>query len=265
MSIKMIVSDLDGTLFNSDKKGYTVSKELIKEIKEFQERGNIFTIATGRPIETSLDVAKTVGINAPYIAYNGAKIVNSDGKEIYSEDFSLNIWIPFLEEVQKMGGSVIFYYDGQVFCLKHNERISAYEKKEIAKCNEAGKELLKQELVISKILIIGNVEIFKKIFNDLDSSLRDEFRYVISEDDYFEIVKNNVSKGNALKKLKEYLKLKDNEVATIGNHMNDKELLEEGHVGAAVFNAVDGLKGIADVVTKGEYENGVIELIRKYK
>jgi hypothetical protein len=124
---------------------------------------------------------------------------------------------------------------------------------------------LKQEIVISKILIIGNVEIFKKIFNDLDSSLRDEFRYVISEDDYFEIVKNNVSKGNALKKLKEYLKLKDNEVATIGNHMNDKELLEEGHVGAAVFNAVDGLKGIADVVTKGEYENGVIELIRKYK
>lgn len=72
MSIKMIVSDLDGTLFNSDKKGYTVSKELIKEIKEFQESGNIFTIATGRPIETSLDVAKTVGINAPYIAYNGA-------------------------------------------------------------------------------------------------------------------------------------------------------------------------------------------------
>lgn len=50
---------------------------------------------------------------------------------------------------------------------------------------------------------VSNVEIFKKIFNDLDSSLRDEFRYVISEDDYFEIVKNNVSKGNALKKLKQ--------------------------------------------------------------
>ncbi len=39
MSIKMIVSDLDGTLFNSDKKGYTVSKELIKEIKRVSRKG----------------------------------------------------------------------------------------------------------------------------------------------------------------------------------------------------------------------------------
>ena len=31
MEIKMIVSDLDGTLFNSDKENYEVSKELIKK------------------------------------------------------------------------------------------------------------------------------------------------------------------------------------------------------------------------------------------
>lgn len=31
MSIKMIVSDLDGTLFNSDEENYEVSKELVKK------------------------------------------------------------------------------------------------------------------------------------------------------------------------------------------------------------------------------------------
>ena len=265
MSIKMIVSDLDGTLFNSDEENYEISKELIKEVKEFQKKGKIFTIATGRPIETSLEVVKTLGINAPYIAYNGAKIVDCNGKEIYSEDFSLTIWLPFLEEFKKAGASVIFYHNGQVFCLNYNERISVYEKKEITKCIEADEDFLKDELQISKILIIGDVEKFKVIFENLHQSLKDEFRYVISEDDYFEIIKNNVSKGNALKRLKEHLSIEDDEVVTIGNHMNDKELIEEGYVGAAVFNAVDGLKNIADVVTHGEYEKGVIQLIRKYK
>lgn len=46
--------------------------------------------------------------------------------------------------------------------------------------------------------------------------------------------------------------------------MNDKELIEEGHLGYAVANAVDGLKDIADYVTEGEYESGVIEVIETY-
>ena len=46
--------------------------------------------------------------------------------------------------------------------------------------------------------------------------------------------------------------------------MNDKELIEVADVGFAVNNAVDELKEIADYTTKEEYENGVIEIIKKF-
>ena len=46
--------------------------------------------------------------------------------------------------------------------------------------------------------------------------------------------------------------------------MNDKELIEESFVGVAVANAVEGLKEVADFVTEGEYEKGVIEVINKF-
>lgn len=264
MDIKMIVSDLDGTLFNSDKEEYEVSKELIEKIHKFEESGGIFTIATGRPVETSIEVAKTIGIKSPYIAYNGAKIVDVTGKELYSEKFNLKIFKEFLNDVQKNGVSVIFYNNGETICLKHTSRILIYEKKEKTTCIELKEDITHSELQINKILLIGDVSRITELWNRLDESVREEFRYVISEDDYFEIIKNNVSKGNALKRLKEYLDIEDNQVVTIGNHMNDKELIEEAHFGYAVANAVDGLKDIADYVTKGEYESGVIEVIETY-
>lgn len=117
MNIKMIVSDLDGTLFNSDKEHYEISKELIKKIHEFENNGGIFTIATGRQEETSVEVLKTIGIKFPYIVHNGAKIVDITGEELYSEKFNLKIFKEFLNSVQDFGTAVIFSYKGQTICL----------------------------------------------------------------------------------------------------------------------------------------------------
>ncbi|AHM57522.1 hypothetical protein EAL2_808p00150 (plasmid) [Peptoclostridium acidaminophilum DSM 3953] len=265
MGIKMIVSDLDGTIVNSHEDQYEVSPKLIEEINEFQKNGRIFTIATGRPNETTIGVIKKLGIKSPYIVHNGAEIIDRHGKQIYAHTFSLKSWVEFLEGLQKIGASVVFSHDGQVFCLKHTESIRAYEKKELIECQVADKALLDSKLEVNKILIIGDIEKYKERWNQLDGDLKNQFRYVVSEDNYMEIVAKHVSKGNALKRLKEYLGLRDEEVVTIGNHLNDKELLEEAHVGCAVANAVDDLKTISEFVTEGKYEEGVIEVIKKFK
>ncbi len=120
------------------------------------------------------------------------------------------------------------------------------------------------DIRVNKVLVIGDVEKYEEMWNDLDISIKDKFRYVISEDDYFEIVQSNISKGSALKVLKNHLNIENLEIIAVGNHMNDKELLEVADVGFAVNNAVDGLKDIADYTTKEEYENGVIEIIKKF-
>ena len=124
--------------------------------------------------------------------------------------------------------------------------------------------MLNSSLKVNKILIIGKVENYINMWIQLNENILREFKYIISEDNYFEIVKSNVSKGNALKILKKYLNINDNQVISIGNHMNDKELIEEAHIGYAVANATEKLKSIADFITYKEYEQGVIEVIKKY-
>lgn len=144
-------------------------------------------------------MVKTLGVNGPYIIYNGAKIVDGRGKEIYSDAIPIKKLTHFLEKLNAIGASIIFSHRGQVFCLKRAERVVVYERKELIYCHIEDNRILDSELVVNKILIIGDVENYKKYWNKLSKSLRNEFRYVISEDTYMEIIKKDVSKGSALR------------------------------------------------------------------
>ena len=80
MSIKLFVSDIDGTLAIS---GKNPSPKNVEAVKKMQEAGIIVTIATGRMYRAAVPVAKAAGMNAPIISYNGALIKKMDGEVIY--------------------------------------------------------------------------------------------------------------------------------------------------------------------------------------
>jgi hypothetical protein len=70
---KLIVSDLDGTLLNSNGE---MSANTIKIVKEVIEKGNIFCISTGRPERGAIHLYKKLGLNTIMSNYNGAYICN---------------------------------------------------------------------------------------------------------------------------------------------------------------------------------------------
>jgi hydroxymethylpyrimidine pyrophosphatase-like HAD family hydrolase len=80
---------------------------------------------------------------------------------------------------------------------------------------------------------------------------------------YLEIRKMGSSKGEGLKKLLKYLKLKEKETAVLGDWYNDKSLFETDALKIAVSNAVPELKYMADFVTKRtNNEDGVAEFLK---
>lgn len=262
--MKMIVSDLDGTLFDSSKYNYKICENLSRAIEKFKEKGNKFTVATGRPKETTEKVARLIKVNAPYISYNGAEIIDIDGKTIHSESFSLNNILPFLVDLEEMEGiSILIPCDGKMICFKKTKEIVDYEKKEYVRCIEKKDISIDKINKVKKVLIIGDVGRIVDLWNRYESSYKDNFCYIISENNYIEFVSKGVSKGVALKKLRDIVG-KDIEIISVGNHLNDLEMLQESDIGYAVENAVGQLKEVADFVTERQYEKGVIEVIKKH-
>ena len=83
--IKIVTIDLDGTLFDNEKK---ISKENKAAIKKAKENGCYIVIATGRPYNGVKDVLTELNLtteNDYVILYNGGKIMNVGKNElIYS-------------------------------------------------------------------------------------------------------------------------------------------------------------------------------------
>ena len=74
--IKLIASDMDGTLLNSN---HDIDKETVDAIRKAEEAGIIFAISTGREYESVKEVLDKHNIKAQCILSNGAEYRDEDG------------------------------------------------------------------------------------------------------------------------------------------------------------------------------------------
>ena len=74
--IKAVLVDMDGTLLNDQGQ---ITEKTANAIKEFQKKGGIFAINSGRGYQTASKLVKSAGIECDYICLSGAGIFDKDG------------------------------------------------------------------------------------------------------------------------------------------------------------------------------------------
>ena len=81
---------------------------------------------------------------------------------------------------------------------------------------------------------------------------------------YTEITKLDVNKWNAIKELIKILNIDSNQVATIGDNVNDKEMLENAGMGIVMENSADYVKKYGKNVCRDNNSDWVSDAIEKY-
>ncbi|MDR0854623.1 MAG: Cof-type HAD-IIB family hydrolase [Clostridiales Family XIII bacterium] len=272
MTIKLIASDLDGTLLAP---GMVLSKENRTQIERCLSQGIVFVPATGRS-RTSVpaEIRAITGIKY-LITSNGAAIVDNVTDEIIlsrflSEEAVRSIWelisdTSIMKEVFWKGTAYIAWeaYDNPLrFGVP--ERSLAYVRttrrpvSDIAEFTEAHIHELENinfnfpsEEVQAKIrrALVGNEEKFS-----ITSSLAHNF----------EIGPKDSDKGAAVRYLTEKFGFCRDEVMCIGDNENDASMVSYGGVGVAMENGAAETKAVADYVAPPNYEDGVAVAIKKY-
>ena len=82
MTVKLIASDMDDTLLNSDTK---ISERNAAAIRKAIDAGIIFMIATGRMYVSVKPFADALGLDVPLVTYNGALVKGSKSGKVYFE------------------------------------------------------------------------------------------------------------------------------------------------------------------------------------
>lgn len=265
---KLIVSDMDGTLLNDDKK---VSEETKAAIEKLAHHGADFTIATGRIYPAAKIYSDDLGVKKPLICCNGAMIVDPVTDEVlYGRTISKAIGTAVIDICEAYG---VYYhlYDKNTIYSDRMERVIAYFN-EFSK-NLPEKYKIKTKVVESTRALFDETEIYKiGIYYDNSEralAMRKALEAVPGASGFksletmYDVLAADTNKGIALKQLCQMLGLSLEEVVAFGDNENDLEMLEAAGYGIAMGNAEDFVKDVADHVADTNEADGVRLAIEK--
>lgn len=253
-----IVTDMDGTLLNSRGK---LSDENIGAIKEFIAQGGNFTVATGRMLPSVERFLDRINLTLPAIVYNGTKIYDFKTREtifqIFLEEHRKSVIKKISERNPSLGIEV--YADETIYIYRSCKHTERFSKTGYDVIYDVKDDLFQKNW--AKVLIIGEKEEMDLLKN-IYAEEYEEGPIVRTGDRYLELAPYNTSKGHALEVLCHKLDIDKSKLITIGDNMNDSELLKVGNFGFCVENGTERLKKEAKYIAPSN-DNHVMEYIIK--
>ena len=238
---KVVVSDLDGTLLNSDQEVSELSKKVIREL---HNRGIKFYIATGRAYPDAKRIMESIGIKIPLISANGGVINDVDGNEIYRDDLdeeSKNIVL----DIDYMAVSDLIhinvYSDNRWFLTTEERKVNPFKEEPYFTSEIKPIEELRKRN-ITKIYYIGPRKELLKLEKIILEKTEGKVNVAFTHPECLEIFDMNVNKAIAVKKLCDMEGFTLDDVIAFGDGFNDYEMLKEAKKGCIMKNAHYTLK-----------------------
>lgn len=271
--IKLVASDLDGTIIDKDNDIFEDNFNAIRDIN----KSNIpFVVCTGKTYSIYKGLCSS--FHASYgIFGNGTSIVDlKTGEKIYQKLLDIADVEKVIELAKKDNLHVHIYTNNHIITeelLYLDLRNYKLQKKHIYNNRLSFKvvpDLLKyiqrNNLEISKV-VISSTSSLASVKAEIESTINvdvfnikkyGEFKDKIidKEYEYLDIIPKNVNKGTALEYLSNYLNIDKKEILAVGDNLNDLSLLKTAGVGIAVNNAYSELKQVANYTTKNPVEKG---------
>lgn len=262
--VSLLAFDLDGTLLDSS---FDISRETLQAIHDVMGKGIKVTISSGRIASMQQVFVSRLGFEGPYIASNGALVIDSRDKTVLHSqpinpvilkrlcDFSLDANLHI--SVQTMSTLYFSKDNPRISRLEHYHRVAAKHG-----YPEVPVELLKKgcsnylEKPTYKVLIYTpEAAQHQQLTAYLDQS--PGLIYTFSEPNLFEISPRGVDKGRGIEMVADYYGIPLSEVCAFGDYDNDIPIFQRVGTAIAMGNASDNLTAFADFVTDTNDNNGI--------
>lgn len=279
--IKLIVSDMDGTLLAHDS---SISKGNIEAIRYAQSKGVQFAIATGRDYSSLKGILEAHDLKCFSILGNGAQFCNENGEILSSAYFPKKCFKQVLQIFDELKiHYMIFTANGFYSTAEPNVVRDAFIDRCVVQFKRKREDYLddgcNQDMACMKLKKIGDLDDFinssidiikVEAFNN-DVSLIEKVKeklqeidgiaYLSSFDDNIEVTDKAAQKGLILENVIEELGYSKDEVMVLGDGLNDITLFERFKYSFAPGNANETIKAMAYQVVGACEEDGVSQAI----
>lgn len=260
--IKMIVTDVDGTIVGKDE---VLHEEMISYVKALRQNHIYYTIATGRTAGLIDGYVKRLEIDIPYIACNGGMIVEGS-RVLVRKTVPLSGLRAVFEMADSMGMSLLYSVDGIEYAYRKTPYVEQQQSMYGRYLEPAG---FTQEqwdtLQVDKVIVMAAVRDGSiGVIEELLKALPKPFGYKRYANKAIDILHEESTKEGGLRELAKRMNIRMEEILFAGDDLNDMEAIREAGVGVAVGNAQPPAKEIADYVAEECCYLGVMEAVDRY-
>ena len=257
--ISLVISDVDGTLINSEK---MLTAKTLAAVAKLQEANILFAIASARPPFGLKTIVKTIELQQPFGSFNGGAILNPNFDMIERtilpsetisaiiatiESYGLDIWL----------NSDRHWYlkDPQGVHVAHHRESLQFEPTVISDYEDIEDEICK---------IVGVGADFAAVA-ECETAMQQKFGSRLcatrSQAYYLDVTHPDANKGMVVKKLSQLLAIPQAEIVTIGDNHNDISMFEQSGNSIAMGNASLEVQQRATFVTSSNDNEGFAKAI----
>ncbi len=259
--IKLIATDLDGTLLDDEKK---LPEEIFGLIEKLHERGVLFAPASGRQYANLKELFSPVWEKLVFLCENGA-LVKYGGKTLRLDPVPDGLIAGALREIRAVPLLYpILCGEECAFIESDEEPFLTYARLAYTNCKQvdALEQVIGREK-ICKIAVYDRLPAAEHCLKALPARLP-ALRTAISGYDWCDISAPSADKGRAIEFLQSHFGFKREECAAFGDHMNDYEMLLACGHSYVTENAYPPLKLYIPNVIPSNNAKGVLKTIESF-
>lgn len=262
--VKIIISDLDGTLLNDEE---IVSEKTIHVIRKLKEQGYLFGFATGRPIISVERLLSRWKMNQKDIDF----VVGLNGGHV--KDYSLNIEKFYFQMEGNIIKKIIHHFQGFPvnYGVYKKDFLGVYQDDDLAKRLSKSDGIPYQVIDFqniflekqSKLIVICNPQDMPKIKEHGDKLCIENIKSIQAGKIEYEYMNNDLSKTYGIQQLCSWHGCTLENVIAFGDADNDADMIKNVGIGIAMENASSLTKSAAKDFTASNNDDGVAKYLEE--
>jgi len=256
--VKLIATDMDGTLLNDNG---NINEKIFDLIHDLNEKNIKFVAASGRFYSQLSKNFKRVNTDMIFIAHNGALVkYNNKGKTIYANNIEKEEIEHLINLNPKLGEELFLAGENEAYIVNPSEdMLNKFMDLDVPVVILKSFSEIKNP--IYKITYYMADCVNSSIVDYLKENLNDKLEFVVSGDKWIDIMNKGISKGNAIKIIQEKFKINKKNTMVFGDYYNDLTMFKAAHHSYAMGNAPEDVKKHANFIAESNNDDGVYNVI----
>lgn len=238
-NLKVIVTDLDGTLLNAD---HLIAPYTQAIFQELHQQGYILIVATGRHHLDAMQLTNALGIPLYLVTSNGARIHGPNQELLYTFDIASEAVAQLLALDIDPSITTVLFKEEFWYTNKENQKLNSFQKEMHYPYEIVDYSTLTDLSAIKILFVDEDHDKLLQLDHQIKALHSSIFETSFSLPICLEIMDKRMDKSFAIAKILELENSSFAETICFGDGFNDERMLLQAHKGLIMQNAQQTLK-----------------------